>query len=591
MSKTESNSSKVEWNSIDWRKVESSVFKLQRRIYYASQRGKAQLVRKLQRTLTKSWYSRLLAVRKVTQENRGKNTAGVDKVKSLNPTQRIKLALNLKLDGKSSPTKRVWIPKPGKKEQRPLGIPTMVDRAKQCLLKMALEPEWEAKFEANSYGFRPGRNCHDAIKAIWISINKKPKFVLDADIASCFDRINHEKLLEKINTSPKFRQQIKAWLKSGVIDRREWFLTEEGTPQGGVCSPLLANIALHGMENLLAEFYPANKSGYLKNSQKKYGYQVSKPILIRYADDFVILCEEITIIKECQELITKWLKDIGLEIKPSKTRVAHTLLEYEDEKPGFDFLGFTIRQIPVGRHHSGTRGNRYQSKIQGYRTHIIPNLNKVKGHYQELARVIGRFKGESQAELINALNPKIRGWCNYQSPWNSKNTFKKLDALMFKRLWRWAKRRHRNKNATWRVRKYWRTIGNDNWVFASQNTSQNPLRLLKHSSFPAGKSHVKVQDTRTPYDGDEIYWSVRLGDNYKILEPQVTRLLQRQKGKCAYCGIPFKPGDVIEKHHFVQKAKGGNNSDANLELVHLHCHDQIHGCSNVIHSKEITSER
>ncbi|MEH1885561.1 group II intron reverse transcriptase, partial [Nostoc sp.] len=500
------------------------------------------------------------------------------------------LSQTLRLDGKSSSTRRVWIPKPGKKEKRPLGIPTMTDRAKQCLLKMALEPEWEAKFEANSYGFRPGRNCHDAIKAIWISINKKPKFVFDADIASCFDKINHEKLLQKIDTNPKFHRQIKAWLKSGVIDKGEWFLTEEGTPQGGVCSPLLANIALHGMENLIAEYYPANKSGYLKNSQKKYGYQVSKPILIRYADDFIVLCEEISIVKECQKLITNWLRDIGLEIKPSKTRLTHTLLGYEQENPGFQFLGFNIRQYPVGRHHSGTRGNRYHSEIQGYRTYIIPSANKVKEHYHELAQVIGRFKGESQDELISALNPKIRGWCNYQIPWNSKDTFKKLDSLMFKRLWRWATRRHRNKNGSWKARKYWQKVGNDNWVFAGSMTSEKPLKLLKHFSFPAGKSHVKVQDTRSPYDGDEIYWSSRLGDNYKVLEPQISRLLQRQKGKCAHCGTLFKVGDVIEKHHIAQKAKGGNNSDANLELMHLHCHDQTHRCNNTNHKEEVTSK-
>ena len=228
-----------DWKEIDWKKVSRKVFKTQKRIYKASQRGDVKLVRRLQKMMVKSWYARLLAVRRVTQENKGKKTAGVDGVKSLKPTERIELANTLKLDGKSRPTRRVWIPKPGTKEKRPLGIPTMRDRAKQCLLKMALEPEWEAKFEPNSYGFRPGRSCHDALKAIHLAINKKPKYVLDADIAKCFDRIDHNRLLEKLNTFPTFKRQIKAWLKSGVIDFSKWAErkgyqeTSEGTPQAG----------------------------------------------------------------------------------------------------------------------------------------------------------------------------------------------------------------------------------------------------------------------------------------------------------------------------------------------------------------------
>ncbi|MEQ9021902.1 MAG: reverse transcriptase domain-containing protein, partial [Pseudomonadales bacterium] len=204
----------------------------------------------------KSWSARALAVRKVTQDNTGKKTAGVDGVKSLSPEARLKLVNELHLSSKVSPTRRVWIDKPGKEEKRPLGIPTMKDRALQGLVKLVLEPEWEARFEPNSYGFRPGRSCHDSIEAIYIAINQKPKYVLDADIAKCFDKINHEKLLEKLKTFPTIRRQIKAWLKAGVIDRKQWFPASEGTPQGGVISPLLANIALHGMENRIKQAFP-----------------------------------------------------------------------------------------------------------------------------------------------------------------------------------------------------------------------------------------------------------------------------------------------------------------------------------------------
>ncbi len=246
-SKTRDNPT-VEWNQINWRKAERLTFKLQKRIYRASERGDVKAVRKLQKTLINSWSNKVLAVRRVTQDNTGKRTAGVDGIKLLTPKQRFNLVSQLKATGKSQPTRRVMIPKPGTNESRPLGIPTMYDRALQAVVKAALEPEWEASFEPNSYGFRPGRSCHDAIGAIFNSIRYKAKYVLDADIAKCFDRINHKALLDKINTYPGLRRQIKSWLKSGVLDQGEILPTNEGTPQGGVLSPLLANIALHGME-------------------------------------------------------------------------------------------------------------------------------------------------------------------------------------------------------------------------------------------------------------------------------------------------------------------------------------------------------
>src|SRR4028118_2053007 len=254
MSNTQSQQLMVEWHKIDWRKLERRVYKLQKRIYRASQCGDVKAVRRLQKTLMKSWAARVLAVRRVTQDNTGKKTAGVDGIKSLSPAARLKLVNNLKLGTKASPTRRVWIPKPGTDEKRPLGIPTMKDRALQALVKLALESEWEARFEPNSYGFRPGRACHDAVAAIFDSIRYKAKYVLDADIAKCFDRINQEKLLEKLNTFPTLRRQVRSWLKSGVMDGKELFPTSEGTPQGGVISPLLANIALHGMEERIKEY-------------------------------------------------------------------------------------------------------------------------------------------------------------------------------------------------------------------------------------------------------------------------------------------------------------------------------------------------
>ena len=373
MSKT-SFKTTVEWHEINWHQLERRVYKLQKRIYRASQRGDVKAVRRLQKTLMNSWSARALAVRRVTQDNCGKKTAGVDGVKSLTPKQRLALVSQLKLGSKVSPTRRVWIPKPGKEEKRPLGIPTIKDRALQALVKLVLEPEWEARFEPNSYGFRVGRSCHDAIEAIFNEIRYKSKFVLDADIARCFDCIDHRALLTKLNTSPTIRRQVRAWLKAGVMDGQQLFPTSEGTPQGGCISPLLANIALHGMENRIKQAFPKRT---LVKKGKYAGYQAGAA-LIRFADDFVILHEDITIVQRCREIISEWLKDMGLELKPSKTRLAHTLSNVEKEKPGFDFLGFTIRQFPTGKHHSGKNT---QGRNLGFKTIITPSQKSIKVHY------------------------------------------------------------------------------------------------------------------------------------------------------------------------------------------------------------------
>ena len=253
----------------------------------------------------------------------------------------------------------------------------MKDRALQALLKNALEPEWEAHFEKNSYGFRPGRSCHDAVKQIKIAIQEKPKFVLDADIAKCFDRINHLALLQKLGYTGKIRQQIKAWLKSGVIDQKVFTATSEGTPQGGVLSPLLANVALHGMENMLMETAKSLDMRNTVGNQISWQSKVRSLTFVRYADDFVLIHKDHDVILKCRDLISEWLRKIGLELKPSKTRIAHTLIseQSEDGKAGFDFLGHHIQQFPVGKYKSAI--NRW-GKILGFRTLITPSKDAVR---------------------------------------------------------------------------------------------------------------------------------------------------------------------------------------------------------------------
>ncbi|MCA1992663.1 MAG: group II intron reverse transcriptase/maturase [Coleofasciculus sp. S288] len=540
----------MEWKNIPWKHIEKRVFKLQKRIYRAAKRGDVRVVRKLQKILMQSWSARCLAVRQVTQDNKGKKTAGVDGKKNLTPKQRLTLIKNLRIIGKSKPARRIWIPKPGKDEKRPLSIPTIHDRALQALVKLALEPEWESKFEPNSYGFRPGRSCHDAVGQIYLSINKQPKFVLDADIAKCFDKINHKALLEKLNTFPTLRRQIRSWLEAGAIDEAQLIPTSEGTPQGGVISPLLANIALHGMEELTKK--------------------VSKTAcLVRYADDFVILDKDITVVQRCKEAIEEFLKGMGLELKDTKTRISHTLQKYEGNV-GFDFLGFNIRQYKVGKCHYGKTGGRYESKILDFKTNITPSKEALKKHTAKVGKIVHNHKDASQAALIKHLNPVIRGWSNYYSCVVSKKTFSKADKNTYQQIRAWVVKRRGRNHITKVMKKYFHTINGRKWVFSTREDN-NPLRLLTHAETPIVR-HKKVVGEKSPYDGDTLYWSERMGKHPEVPKIVAT-LLKAQKGKCAHCGLLFKDGDNWEIDHIIRTTLGGNDNVQNKHLLHRHCHD------------------
>jgi RNA-directed DNA polymerase len=505
--------------------------------------------------LMKSFAAKCLAVRRVTQDNQGKSTAGVDGKKSLTPKQRLELVTTLKLGTKAKATRRVMIPKPGKAEKRPLGIPTMYDRALQGLVKQALEPEWEARFEANSYGFRPGRSCHDAIGQIYSSINKKPKYVLDADIAKCFDQIDHNRLLEKLNTFPGIRRQVKSWLRAGYFLNHQWEPTHAGTPQGGVISPLLANIALHGLETAIRIAYNPNINAA---KQSELG-------IIRYADDFVVLHKDYEVLRRCKQAAVDFLSDIGLELKPEKTRIAHTLERLGEEKPGFNFLGFNVRQYRLGKH---------QCK-QGFKTLIKPQKEKVQAHHQKLCDIIVKMRATPQAALIGKLNPIIKGFSNYYRAVVSKETFTRIDHLLDWNLRKWGKHRHAQRTLKWVHERYWRRIQNGDYdadTFATSQEGKKPTWLESHARTPIVR-HEKIKGTKSPFDGDLIYWSTRLGEHPEM-DATRAKLLKQQGGRCSYCCLNFMDGDLLEIDHKIPKSLGGRNSLNNYQLLHRHCHDQ-----------------
>jgi RNA-directed DNA polymerase len=541
------------WETLPWQQLQRSVFKLQKRIYRAACRDDVRTVRRLQRLLVKSRAARLLAVRRVAQENQGKCSAGVDGVKSLTPPQRLALAQTLSLGQKAQPVRRVWIPKPNSIEQRPLGIPVMANRAGQALVKAALEPEWEARFEPNSYGFRPGRSCQDAIDAIFASIAGQAKYVLDADIAQCFDRLSHSAVLTKVHTSPSIRRQLKAWLKAGVVDHGELFPTPVGTIQGGNVSPLLINLALHGLETLIGTRFRRNGcTGF------------NPPRVIRYGDDLAILHKDETIVHQCQELVSTWLSELGLELKPSKTRITHTL-SVLDGTPGFEFLGFAIRHYPIGKTKSAkdTRG-----RLLGYKTRIVPSPGAIQHHVQQLRLIIKSHRHARQEALIRLLNPVIVGWARYYARVGSARIFQSLDNRLYGMLRAWAVYRHPNKGKRWIARRYWTITSGHGWLF---QPPQGEVQLYRHGQTPIQR-HVKVHGARTPYDGDWVYWSTRLGQHPEV-SPRVARLLKRQHGKCLECGLFFAEGARMEVDHIIPQGCGGTDGKANLQLLHRHCHD------------------
>lgn len=451
----------------------------------------------------------------------------------------------------------------------------MHDRALQGVVKNAIEPEWEAVFEPNSYGFRPGRACQDAIQQIRVSIDRMPKYVLDADISKCFDKIDHNALLNKLEYTGKVIQQIKAWLKSGVIDNNTFLETEEGTPQGGVISPLLANIALHGLENHLNEFAKTIDMKLPNGNQLGWQNKVASLSFVRYADDFVLMHKDKQVILKGKKVIEEWLSQIGLELKPSKTRIAHTIIpeESEDGNAGFNFLGFHIRQFKTGK-HSSKRGS--TGKPLGFRTLITPTKEAYRKHQEKLKATIKNKKIEGQAELIGKLNPIIRGWMNYYktSDISTVGKHSNQDNDLYHKLRSWSRRRCKT---DWKrgYAKYWNyvTVKGRKVNRFSTREGKTGLYLISHTDTPCSNRYVKVKGNASPYDGNLNYWATRMGRHPEMNSLKAS-LLKKQKGKCTHCGLYIRNGDIQETDHIIARKLRGQNVYSNYQLLHGHCHDE-----------------
>jgi RNA-directed DNA polymerase len=551
----------LDWDAVQWRQAEENVRRLRQRIFAASRAGDLKRVRNLQKLMLRSRGNALVAVRRVTELNAGRKTAGVDGTVAVSPEQKAELVDWLQHRTRSwspRPVKRVYVPKSNGR-RRPLGIPVIADRCLQALTVTALEPEWEARFEPKSYGFRPGRGCHDAIVAIHTSASRtdaKRRWVLDADLAAAFDHLDHDHICESLGTFPAVGM-VRQWLKAGVIEDGGFLATEEGAPQGGVISPLLMNVALHGMETAAGVRYHTTGTRAGKTIP-------GCPVLIRYADDLLAICHSREQAEQVKAQLSEWLAPRGLVFNETKTRITNF-------DAGVDFLGFTIR--------------RFRGKLL-----TKPSNDALRRIRRRLSTEVKALRGANADTVIGKLNPIITGWAAYYRIGASKRAFGALDAHVWRLVYKWASFSHSNKSKRWIIARYFGKFNparQDKWIFGSRETG---FYLRKFAWTPIVR-HRMVAGTASPDDPRlSQYWAQRRRRSRPPgMSATTLRLLRVQRGRCPLCrGLllhadrePQHPREWEQwltatrtaiRHHAVTVWGAGTPDERTAtRLIHAHC--------------------